>query len=129
MINQQNDFDMYMMAATPGQNENEGDVALAPAKPKLKRPPLYKVVLLNDDYTPMEFVIEVLEHFFTMPREKATQVMLAVHTQGKGVCGIYTRDVAETKAELVNQAARDNGHPLLCEVEPSQDEGDDQGDN
>jgi ATP-dependent Clp protease adaptor protein ClpS len=129
MINQQNDFDMYMMAATPGQNVNEGDVALAPAKPKLKRPPLYKVVLLNDDYTPMEFVIEVLEHFFTMPREKATQVMLAVHTQGKGVCGIYTRDVAETKAELVNQAARDNGHPLLCEVEPSQDEDDDQGDN
>jgi ATP-dependent Clp protease adaptor protein ClpS len=129
MINQQNDFDMYMMAATPGQNENEGDVALAPAKLKLKRPPLYKVVLLNDDYTPMEFVIEVLEHFFTMPREKATQVMLAVHTQGKGVCGIYTRDVAETKAELVNQAARDNGHPLLCEVEPSQDEDDDQGDN
>ena len=129
MINQQNDFDMYMMAATPGQNENEGDSALAPAKPKLKRPPLYKVVLLNDDYTPMEFVIEVLEHFFTMPREKATQVMLAVHTQGKGVCGIYTRDVAETKAELVNQAARDNGHPLLCQVEPSQDEDDDQGDN
>ena len=129
MINQQNDFDLYMMAATPGQNENEGDIALAPAKPKLKRPPLYKVVLLNDDYTPMEFVIEVLEHFFTMPREKATQVMLAVHTQGKGVCGIYTRDVAETKAELVNQAARDNGHPLLCEVEPSQDEDDDQGDS
>ena len=129
MINQQNDFDMYMMAATPGQNENEGDIALAPAKPKLKRPPLYKVVLLNDDYTPMEFVIEVLEHFFTMPRAKATQVMLAVHTQGKGVCGIYTRDIAETKAELVNQAARDNGHPLLCEVEPSQDEDDDQGDN
>ena len=129
MINQQNDFDMYMMAATPGQNENEGDVALAPAKPKLKRPPLYKVVLVNDAYTPMELGIDVLEHFFTMPREKATQVMLAVHTQGKGVCGIYTRDVAETKAELVNQAARDNGHPLLCEVEPSQDEDDDQGDN
>jgi len=60
--------------------------------------------------------------FFSMNREKATQVMLAVHTQGKGVCGIYTRDVAETKAELVNQAARDNGHPLLCEVEPSQDD-------
>jgi ATP-dependent Clp protease adaptor protein ClpS len=80
------------------------------------------VVLLNDDYTPMEFVVEVLEHFFSLTREKATQVMLAVHTQGKGVCGIYTKDVAETKSELVNQAARDNGHPLLCEVEPSQDE-------
>ena len=94
--------------------------------PELKRPPMYKVMLLNDDYTPMEFVLEVLEHFFSMNREKATQVMLAVHTQGKGVCGIYTRDVAETKAELVNQAARDNGHPLLCEVEPSQDEEDDE---
>ena len=110
----------------PRKGEEEGDLALAPAKPKLKRPPLYKVVLLNDDYTPMEFVVEVLEHFFSMNREKATQVMLAVHTKCKGVCGIYTRDVAETKAELVNQAARDNGHPLLCEVEPSQDEEDDE---
>lgn len=114
-----------MMASLPDKGDEEGDLALAPAKPKLKRPPLYKVVLLNDDYTPMEFVVEVLEHFFSMNREKATQVMLAVHTQGKGVCGIYTRDVAETKAELVNQAARDNGHPLLCEAEPSQDEDDD----
>ena len=113
----------------PNMPDEDGDIAVQSAEPALAQPPLYKVVLLNDDYTPMEFVIEVLEHFFTMPREKATQVMLAVHTQGKGVCGIYTRDVAETKAELVNQAARDNGHPLLCEVEPSQDEDDDQGDN
>jgi ATP-dependent Clp protease adaptor protein ClpS len=90
--------DIQLMAAKPGKGDEEGDLALAPAKPKLKRPPLYKVVLLNDDYTPMEFVVEVLEHFFSMNREKATQVMLAVHTQGKGVCGIYTRDVAETKA-------------------------------
>ena len=108
-----------------GQEDgNDGAIGIATeaSKPALKRPPLYKVVLLNDDYTPMEFVVEVLEHFFSMNREKATQVMLAVHTQGKGVCGIYTRDVAETKAELVNQAARDNGHPLLCEVEPSQDD-------
>ena len=109
-------------SSSPDRDDDEGDLAVAPAKPKTKRPPLYRVVLLNDDYTPMEFVIEVLEHFFSMNREKATQVMLAVHTQGKGVCGIYTRDVAETKAELVNQAARDNGHPLLCEVEPSQDD-------
>ena len=106
----------------PSREGDEGGLAVAPAKPKLKRPPLYRVVLLNDDYTPMEFVVEVLEHFFSMNREKATQVMLAVHTQGKGVCGIYPRDIAETKAEQVNQAARDNGHPLLCEVEPSQDE-------
>lgn len=111
-----------MMASDSDRQEDEGGLAVAPAKPKLKRPPLYRVVLLNDDYTPMEFVVEVLEHFFSMNREKATQVMLAVHTQGKGVCGIYPRDIAETKAEQVNQAARDNGHPLLCEVEPSQDE-------
>lgn len=122
MTYQMNQLSVNAMASSPNRGDEEGDLAVAPAKPKIKRPPLYKVVLLNDDYTPMEFVVEVLEHFFSMNREKATQVMLAVHTQGKGVCGIYTRDVAETKAELVNQAARDNGHPLLCEVEPSQDD-------
>ena len=122
MIYQKHQSLTRAMASSPNRGDEEGDLAVAPAKPKVKRPPLYKVVLLNDDYTPMEFVVEVLEHFFSMNREKATQVMLAVHTQGKGVCGIYTRDVAETKAELVNQAARDNGHPLLCEVEPSQDD-------
>lgn len=122
MTYEMNQLSVNAMASSPNRGDEEGDLAVAPAKPKVKRPPLYKVVLLNDDYTPMEFVVEVLEHFFLMNREKATQVMLAVHTQGKGVCGIYTRDVAETKAELVNQAARDNGHPLLCEVEPSQDD-------
>ena len=122
MTYQMNQLSVNAMASSPNRGDEDGDLAVAPAKPKVKRPPLYKVVLLNDDYTPMEFVVEVLEHFFSMNREKATQVMLAVHTQGKGVCGIYTRDVAETKAELVNQAARDNGHPLLCEVEPSQDD-------
>ena len=100
----------------------EGGLVVSPAKPKLKRPPLFKVVLLNDDYTPMEFVIEVLEMFFGMNREKATQIMLAVHTQGKGVCGIYPKDIAETKSMQVNQYARESGHPLLCEVEPSEDE-------
>ena len=75
-------LDIQFMAAKPGKGEEEGDLALAPAKPKLKRPPLYKVVLLNDDYTPMEFVVEVLEHFFSMNREKATQVMLAVQSLG-----------------------------------------------
>lgn len=106
----------------PDRSSDEGGLAVAPAKPAVKRPPLYKVVLLNDDYTPMEFVVEILEQFFGMNREKATQVMLAVHTQGKGVCGIYPRDTAETKSAQVNQYARDNGHPLLCEVEPSEDE-------
>jgi ATP-dependent Clp protease adaptor protein ClpS len=97
--------------------ENDGGLAVQNQKPKLKRPPLYKVVMLNDDYTPMEFVVEVLEIFFGMDREKATSIMLAVHTQGRAVCGIYSRDVAETKAAQVNQCARDHEHPLLCEIE------------
>lgn len=87
------------------------------SKPELKRPPLFKVVLLNDDYTPMEFVVEVLEQFFGMDREKATQVMLHVHTRGKGVCGVFTRDIAETKVALVNDYARQHQHPLLCSME------------
>jgi len=97
----------------------DGDTAVQEAKPKLKKPPLYKVILLNDDYTPMEFVVEVLEIFFRMNREQATQIMLTVHTQGRGVCGIYTRDIAETKMNQVNQYSRDHQHPLLCEVEAS----------
>jgi ATP-dependent Clp protease adaptor protein ClpS len=101
----------------------DGGVATEAAKPQLKRPSLYKVVMLNDDYTPMEFVVETLEQFFYMNREQATKVMLTVHTAGKAVCGIFTKDVAETKAAQVNQYARDNEHPLLCEIEAS--EGDD----
>ncbi|MEM1402198.1 MAG: ATP-dependent Clp protease adapter ClpS [Pseudomonadota bacterium] len=100
--------------------DDEGGLAVEEAKPKLKKPPLFKVILLNDDYTPMEFVVEVLEVFFKMNREQATQVMLTVHTQGKGVCGIYTRDIAETKSAQVNQFARDHQHPLLCEIEASE---------
>ena len=88
---------------------------------KVKPPQMYQVVMLNDDYTPMEFVVEVLQLFFAMGREKATQVMLAVHTQGKAVCGIYTRDIAETKAMQVNRCARENQHPLLCEIEAAGD--------
>ncbi|MFL0799570.1 MAG: ATP-dependent Clp protease adapter ClpS [Agarilytica sp.] len=102
---------------------DDGGVAVQEDKPKLKRPPMYQVVLLNDDYTPMEFVVDVLERFFGMDREKATRVMLAVHTQGKGVCGVFSRDVAETKAAQVNQYSRQNEHPLMCEIEVA-DEGD-----
>ena len=102
------------------EEDSDGGLALQESKPELKRPPLFKVVLINDDYTPMEFVVEVLEVFFRMNREQATHVMLTVHTQGKGVCGIYTRDIAETKASQVNQYARENDHPLLCEIEASE---------
>ncbi|MBT8132533.1 MAG: ATP-dependent Clp protease adapter ClpS [Gammaproteobacteria bacterium] len=87
------------------------------ARPKLKRPPLYKVVLLNDDYTPMEFVVDVLQNIFGMDRMKATRVMLEVHTRGKGVCGVYTYEIAETKVSQVNSYSREHQHPLLCTME------------
>jgi ATP-dependent Clp protease adaptor protein ClpS len=90
---------------------------LEEAAPKLKRPPLYKVVLLNDDYTPMEFVVEILEIFFDLDRAKATQIMLHVHTRGKGVCGVFTHQIAETKVAQVNSYAREHKHPLLCTME------------
>lgn len=97
----------------------DGGLAVQESRPKLKRPSLYRVVLLNDDYTPMEFVVEVLERFFSMDREQATRVMLTVHTQGKGICGVYSRDVAETKAAQVNQYSKECEHPLMCEIEVS----------
>ncbi len=84
---------------------------------QVKPPSMYKVILNNDDYTPMEFVVTVLESFFGLNREKATQVMLHVHRRGKGVCGVYTREVAETKVVHVNQFSRDNQHPLMCDME------------
>lgn len=102
------------------EEHSDGGLALQESKPELKRPPLFKVLLLNDDYTPMEFVVEILEVFFSMNREQATHVMLTVHTQGKGVCGIYTRDIAETKMAQVNQYAKESEHPLLCEIEASE---------
>ena len=101
----------------PASPARDTGVLEAPAEPKLKKPPLYKVVLLNDDYTPMEFVVEVLQMFFGMDREKATQIMLAVHTTGKATCGIFPRDIAETKSAQVNQYAQENQHPLVSEIE------------
>jgi ATP-dependent Clp protease adaptor protein ClpS len=94
-----------------------GALEIEEARPKLKKPPLYKVLLLNDDYTPMEFVVQVLERFFRMDRVRATQVMLHVHTRGMGVCGVFARDVAETKVAQVNEFSRSHQHPLLCTLE------------
>jgi ATP-dependent Clp protease adaptor protein ClpS len=111
---------LTMMAGTDGQEDNgEGVVLTEESKPRLKRPDMFKVVLFNDDYTPMEFVVHVLEIFFGMDRPKATQIMLTVHTQGKATCGVFTRDIAETKAAQVSQFAVDNEHPLKCDVEPA----------
>ena len=97
--------------------DNEGGLALQEAKPKLKKPPLFKVILLNDDFTPMNFVVEILIDFFSMSEEKATQVMLHVHTRGVGVCGVFSKDVAETKVHVVNNYSRENHHPLMCSME------------
>jgi ATP-dependent Clp protease adaptor protein ClpS len=100
------------------RNERHGQgLAVEKARPKLKRPPMYRVLLVNDDFTPMEFVVHILQTFFSMNREKATQIMLHVHTRGKGICGVYTHDVAETKVGQVNAYSRKHEHPLLCTME------------
>jgi len=99
------------------QHHEGSALAVEEAKPALKAPSMYKVVMFNDDYTPMDFVVEVLQSIFNHNRELATKIMLAVHTEGHAVCGVYTRDVAETKAMQVNQYARECQHPLLCEIE------------
>ncbi len=101
----------------PREEDSDGGVATETSKPELKRPPMYKVILLNDDYTPMEFVVHVLEIFFAMDREKATQIMLTVHTTGSAVVAIYPRDIAESKSEQVNLYAQENQHPLICKIE------------
>ncbi|MFN2157181.1 MAG: ATP-dependent Clp protease adapter ClpS [Anaerolineae bacterium] len=98
-------------------DDQDAGLTVQEDKPKLKRPPMFKVLLLNDDYTPMEFVVSVLESFFGMTREKATQIMLHVHTRGVGVCGVFTRDIAETKVAQVNDYSRQHQHPLMCTME------------
>lgn len=100
------------------------DLALETARPRLKRPPLYRVVLLNDDYTTMEFVVQVLKAIFHHSEEKAAQIMMHVHQKGAGVCGVYTREIAESKVEQVVQFAQQNQHPLQCTMEP--DTGEDE---
>jgi ATP-dependent Clp protease adaptor protein ClpS len=93
------------------------NITLQEVKPKLKKPLMYKVVLINDDFTPMDFVIEVLVSYFSMTSLMAKQVMLEVHFKGKGICGVYSRDVAETKVAQVNNFAHVNDYPLLCVME------------
>ena len=102
-------------------NEEQGghDLAVEEARPKIKPPPLYRVVLINDDFTPMEFVVDILESVFGMERTRATQVMLEVHTKGKGVCGVFSYEIAETKVAQVMSIAKQHQHPLLCTMEES----------
>ena len=104
---------------TEQRNSNRPDhgVIVEEAPPETAQPPLYRVILLNDDYTPMAFVVDVLEKFFAMDRPTATRVMLEVHTRGKGVCGVFTYEIAETKVSQVTIYSREHQHPLLCTLE------------
>lgn len=101
---------------------HDDGLAIETAKPKLRRPPLYRVILLNDDYTTMDFVIRVLMDIFHHGEEAASQIMLHVHQKGAGICGVYTREIAESKVEQVMQYARQNQHPLQCTMEPDSDD-------
>lgn len=105
------------MSERQSDGEHEGGLAVEQARPKLKPPRKFKVILLNDDYTPMEFVVQILVHFFALNPEAATRVMLTVHKQGKAICGEYSYEIAETKVEQVNNYARKHQHPLLCMME------------
>ena len=105
MSNQDDDYDF------------NDDLAVEEVRPKLKQPKQYKVILNNDDYTPMEFVIQILMTFFTMDYAQATRVMMSVHTKGKGICGTFSYEIAETKVDQVNEYSKINQHPLLCSME------------
>ncbi len=97
--------------------EHDSSTVLAPDRAQIKPPCMYKVILFNDDYTTMEFVIEVLQRFFAINNERAQQLMLQIHNQGSAVCGIYTRDVAETRVAQVTEFAQQHEHPLRCSME------------
>ena len=102
----------------PGGDGEENDQGVAvKSRSKTKKPSMYRVLMLNDDYTPMEFVVHVLEHFFNKSHEEATQVMLHVHQKGAGVCGVYTYEIAETKVNQTMDLAQQNQHPLQCTIE------------
>ncbi len=100
-----------------GQHQTGHSLVVEEASPRLKKPPLYQVLLINDDFTPMEFVVDVLQRIFGLDRPKATRIMLEVHTKGKGVCGVFTFEIAETKVAQVTSYARQHQHPLLCTME------------
>jgi len=105
------------MGDTEHETGPDQGLALEEARPKLKRPSMYQVVLLNDDYTPMEFVVQVLEQFFALNRTNATRIMLEIHTSGRGIAGVYTYEIAETRVLQVNNFSQQHQHPLLCTME------------
>jgi ATP-dependent Clp protease adaptor protein ClpS len=106
-----------MAGETPTRTGPDDGLAVAQARPRVESPPLYRVVLLNDDYTPMDYVVTVLEQFFGKAREEAVRIMLHIHQKGLGLCGVFPRDVAETKVRRVLEHAREHRHPLQCTME------------
>lgn len=108
---------MAVTRSGPGEGDHERATVLERQTARVKPPPMYQVMLLNDDYTPMEFVVTILQKFFGMNREKATHVMLTVHREGRGVCGLYPKDIAATKVEQVCSFSRQHQHPLQCVME------------
>ncbi len=108
------------MPDLPFKDDGDGDLLLQEAKPQLKKPPMYKVLLLNDDFTPMDFVVSILQKIFYKSKEDAVKITMNVHTAGVGVCGVFTKDIAETKAEQVVVYAQENQHPLQCTIEETE---------
>ena len=110
---------MSMIVKNQSEEDSDHDSGLMvqETRPEVSEPKRYMVILVNDDFTPMEFVVLILKEFFNLDEEAATRIMLNVHTKGKGVCGIYSKDIAETKVVMVNEFARENEHPLLCTME------------
>ena len=106
----------------PSTPSNGSIVLESKTEPLTKKPSLYNVIILNDDYTPMEFVVYILQTFFGMGKDKATQIMLSVHSNGKGICGIFTKEIAETKSQQVNNFAKQNEHPLISDIEEAGEE-------
>ena len=113
----------FMTSESQNDSDNVGDIGtlVMEDKPDLKEPPMYQVVLLNDDFTPMEFVVYIIQSIFGYEHERSTQIMLAVHTKGKGVCGIFPKEIAEMKSHEINEIAKAHEHPLISEIEPLTD--------
>ncbi len=108
---------LLSMPNLPFEHEDDGNLALQEARPKLSKPPMYTVLLLNDDFTPMDFVVSILQTIFYKEKEEAVRITMNVHTSGIGVCGVYTKDIAETKVQQVIAYAQENQHPLQCTLE------------
>ena len=121
--NDQKNVRIYISSESSNGSNGLGDTGtvVLEDKPDLKEPPMYQVVLLNDDFTPMEFVVYILQSIFGYEHERSTQIMLAVHTKGKGVCGIFPKEIAEMKSHEINEMARAHEHPLISEIEPLTD--------